>query len=297
MDNSAVGNLAKRGGLAPSVKSGGNAPVAHIEPSKTNSPLSLTGDKSQVRPWVPQKSDSKPETPKEPEATKTPEASKQPETPKADSKTAMSFKQAFAKARKEAGGAKGQFEYGGKKYQTNINPAKGAEKYISAGKQKVTSVNVPKADASAPSTPKATETPATQTPAAAPKPEAPKAVEPPLSNKKPPISADTVGTTPDGNKTYWDRLKDINDPKDLQNKMDRAKKVDAVTKDVQNTAQGVQNTVNKAKDAVDALIGGISGSTPKASGSVTTAPEGDKEQKGQKVNESVQIGDYKYRII
>jgi len=51
-----------------------------------------------------------------------------------------SFKQAFAAARKEAGGGKGQFTYKDKQYQTNINPAKGAEKYISASQQKVTSV-------------------------------------------------------------------------------------------------------------------------------------------------------------
>jgi hypothetical protein len=53
------------------------------------------------------------------------------ETPKVSPETKQSFKQAFAAARKAAAekGAKatGQFEYSGKKYQTNLAPAKGAE--------------------------------------------------------------------------------------------------------------------------------------------------------------------------
>jgi hypothetical protein len=101
------------------------------------------------------------DVPKTPEAPKaeTPETPKTPEAPKTPapgtSPTAQTFKQAFASARKEAGGGKGQFEYGGKKFQTNIAPAKGAEKYIAASKQKTTSVNVPstpKADTKAPET-------------------------------------------------------------------------------------------------------------------------------------------------
>lgn len=65
-----------------------------------------------------------------------------------------SFKQAFAQARKEAGGGKGQFTYKDKQYQTNIAPAKGDEKYIAPSKQSVTSVG--KASTAAPSTTTAT---------------------------------------------------------------------------------------------------------------------------------------------
>lgn len=110
----------------------------------------------------------------------------EPEAPKASTpaagtgKTAQTFKQAFATARKEAGSGKGQFEYGGKKYQTNLAPAKGAEKYISAGKQKVTSV---KSDAAS-ATPKPAETP-----------KAPETQSTPAPKTEPEIKAD-VSTAP-----------------------------------------------------------------------------------------------------
>lgn len=128
------------------------------------------------------------------------ETPKAPETPKADtpksapgtSKTAQSFKQAFSTARKEAKGGKGQFEYDGKKYQTNIAPAKGAEKYISTGKQHVTSVKV----GSSTEAPKPAETPAPKT-----EPEVKASVttapEKPAGNEAP---ADTQGFTKDNEK-------------------------------------------------------------------------------------------------
>ena len=142
-----------------------------------------------------------------------PEDQKSQEAPKADSKTAMSFKQAFAKARKEAGGSKGQFEYGGKKYQTNFQGTgtkeKPQEKYISASKQKVTSVKsgsdsaapkaaeTPKAPEApkpqeAPKTPDAAETPKTDTtPTTAPTDTTPK------TDAEPKAKA-SVTTAPDG---------------------------------------------------------------------------------------------------
>jgi len=87
------------------------------------------------------------------------------EVPKtqASPETKQTFKQAFAAARKAASekGAKatGQFEYQGKKYQTNLAPAKGAEKYVSMGKQTKVDTGAPKAATPAPtvSTPKAEE--------------------------------------------------------------------------------------------------------------------------------------------
>lgn len=117
--------------------------------------------------------------PSQPAKTDTPKAepSKPAELPKIDvagqNKSAakpsaatgagMSFKQAFAKARKEAHGGKGQFEYKGTKYQTNIQGTgtskKPQEKFISAGKQKVTSVKVGNNVAKTPEAPKAPETP------------------------------------------------------------------------------------------------------------------------------------------
>ena len=64
-------------------------------------------------------------------------------TPKAEP-AKQTFSQAFSAARakaKEAGSAAtGQFEFGGKKFQTNINPAKGAEKYVPTTKQTDTGI-------------------------------------------------------------------------------------------------------------------------------------------------------------
>jgi len=128
-----------------------------------------------------------------------PEAPKTSEAPKTDasgtSKTAQSFKQAFAAARKEAGGGKGQFEYGGKKYQTNIAPAKGAEKYISASKQKVTSVKSDAGSTPAKAEPKPTpaETPKAQ--------ETPKTQEAPKTDTNTTPTATPTQTTPQASTT------------------------------------------------------------------------------------------------
>jgi hypothetical protein len=118
------------------------------------------------------------------------------ELPKIDvagqSKTAMSFKQAFAKARKEAGSSKGQFEYGGKKYQTNFQGTgtkeKPQEKYISMSKQKVTSV---KSDAA----PASTEPKPAETPKAPEAPKTPETQNAPAPKTEPEIKAD-VSTAP-----------------------------------------------------------------------------------------------------
>ena len=76
------------------------------------------------------------------------------------------FKSAFAAARKEAGGGTGQFTWKGKQYQTNIAPAKGAEKYISTKQQKVTSVGKPSATTTSTTTPGSiTPAPSAQAPA------------------------------------------------------------------------------------------------------------------------------------
>ena len=119
------------------------------------------------------------------------------------SKTAMSFKQAFAAARKEAKGGKGQFEYKGTKYQTNIQGTgtkeKPQEKFISAGKQKVTSVKVGSDAPKAPEAPKTPEAPKAPE-AAKPAPETPKTTSqttpqtPPSSTTSDTKSEPTVNT-------------------------------------------------------------------------------------------------------
>ena len=130
--NKSVKDLARRGKPEMPAQSKGEQPKK-IEPVTTKEPGTLSAP-----------------VPKAPEAPKTPA----PGT----SQTAQTFKQAFAAARKEAGGGKGQFEYKGTKYQTNIQGTgtkeKPQEKFISMDKQKVTSVKVPSTPA-APSTPKA----------------------------------------------------------------------------------------------------------------------------------------------
>ena len=107
------------------------------------------------------------------------------------SKTAMSFKQAFAAARKEAKGGKGQFEYKGTKYQTNIQGTgtkeKPQEKFISAGKQKVTSVKVGSDAPKAPEAPKPAEPPKT--------PKTPETQAEPTPKTEPEVKAD-VSTAP-----------------------------------------------------------------------------------------------------
>jgi hypothetical protein len=104
-----VGDASRRGRLAPSVRN--QELPAKIAPVQTKEPGTLSAPAPKAA---------------------APAAKTQP----------SSFKQAFAQARKEAGGAKGQFEFGGKKFQTNINPAKGAEKYVAPSTQKATSVKV-----------------------------------------------------------------------------------------------------------------------------------------------------------
>ena len=118
-----VGSMSRRGGLAPSVKS--QELPSKIAPVQTKEPGTLSAPVQSA--------------------------------PKASEPAKQTFGQAFAAARKEAGGGKGQFEFGGKKFQTNIAPAKGAEKYIAPSAQKATSVG--KASDAEPST-TATPTPA-----------------------------------------------------------------------------------------------------------------------------------------
>lgn len=120
----------------------------------------------------------------------------------------MSFGQAFAAARKAATekGVKttGQFEYQGKKYQTNIRGTgtakKPQEKYVSAGKQTKIGVDVPKPAATAtkaPEAPKATALPPEVT---SPKPMGPAqsfqptAATPPVAQSKP-VQGPPIPTT------------------------------------------------------------------------------------------------------
>lgn len=85
-------------------------------------------------------SSSSPTTPATTAAPKPAETTKPTETPKTSTKP-MSFSQAFKSAREKAGGAGGKFEYGGKKFQTNIK----GEKYQPASKLKSVDVDTPKA--------------------------------------------------------------------------------------------------------------------------------------------------------
>jgi|688.fasta_scaffold01392_9 hypothetical protein len=116
-----VGDMSRRGKLAPSVRN--QELPSKIAPVKTTEPGTLSAPAAK------------------PATTSTP-------APK-------SFGQAFSTARKEAetSGNKstGQFSFKGKQFQTNINPAKGAEKYVPASQQKVTSVGKTPAPAATPS--------------------------------------------------------------------------------------------------------------------------------------------------
>lgn len=106
------------------------------------------------------------------------------ETPKSSPETKQTFKQAFAAARQAAAEkgkkATGQFEYDGKKYQTNLAPAKGAEKYVSMGKQTkvdVSQAKAPEAPKAAPApAPKATSIPSMASPETAPPMRMPKSI-------------------------------------------------------------------------------------------------------------------------
>jgi hypothetical protein len=258
------------------------------EEPKTDTNTSVKNMARRGKPEMP--AQSKGEAPKKIEPVQTPSqglGSKPVEAPKADkpepakapeSKTSMSFKQAFAKARKEAGGGKGQFEYGGKKYQTNINPAKGAEKYISATKQKATSVKVPKADTSAPKD----DTPKDN------KPETPK-VEPlrnlrqqppPTAQNMPKTKEDQEKSNAQGNDTYQKTRDNLDSPEASKERHDKEKgREDAANK--------VLEPLRKGLDAVEKLPGGDT--IKKFTGDVKTNPSTQ--------NESVQVGNYKYRII
>lgn len=238
-------------------------------------------------PALPKDTWKQPEAPKTPEAPKqtTPEAPKQPEAPKADSPTAMSFKQAFAKARKEAGGAKGQFEYGGKKYQTNIAPAKGAEKYISAGKQKATSVKVAKPETPAPAPkaddnkPSATET----TPKVEPLRNL-RQQPPPEAGNLPKNRDDQEKSNAQGNDTYQKTRDALDSPEAAKERHDKEKSRE-------DAANKVLEPAKKALDNVEKLPGGDT--VKKFFGDVKP----DTQKESAKLNECVQIGNYKYRII
>lgn len=173
-----------------------------------------------------------------------------------------SFKQAFAAARKEAGSSQGQFTYKGKEYQTNLNPAKGTEKYIPASQQKVTSVG--KTSTTAPSTTSSTSTTPGSTSIKA--------------QPAPPSSA-TAGMSSAAEKSGISQT-----PTTSGTEFGAGKNVSSTPMPTTSTPAA---PTPKSPE-------------PEAKGAVTTAPEKKQRESGttlQNVAESVQVGDYKYRIV
>ena len=342
MDTS-VGNMARRGGLAPSVKSGGNTPVAPIKPATTNSPLSLTGDKSQVRPWVPQSSSAKQTTPDAKNTTTKTGPVKQ------------SFSQAYQSARKEAQAAGkdpniAQFKWTGKSGKEGTYQAAATKKdYVSMGKQFKTGVGSSTTGSTATNTSKPPE-PAKTTSAVPTPPSRPAGIGTPASYKPsspatdrsyspdpmPTVKTPSVVTKTQNNATW---RANIGDTKSINFDVMRTGDGAKIEKDRLNDAgrdyTSAQSVVSKSNADVEHGTtpsggttaaggnptpsgGGIAPdagrqSTPTDSGSsirVKPEPSSTKpaptpktpdEKKGvaveSKLNECVQVGNYKYRIV
>jgi hypothetical protein len=194
------------------------------------------------------KDEPKAEKPKAAETPKAPEAAK-PQT----------FGQAFAAARKaaEAKGAKtsGQFEFQGKKYQTNLQGTgttkKPQEKYVSMSKQTKVDVSAPKAAA----TPTVTKTPETPKPAETSK--APEASQTSPAPKAPEALGKTIGSLMRGNVSRagegakewvsavstsssraWNKTADAFDPKGAESESGYSKKG--------KTKMSEENEINEA---------------------------------------------------
>lgn len=262
-----VGSLARRGGLAPSVKN--QELPAKIAPVQTKEPGTLSA-------------------------------------PVAKSATApSSFKQAFAQARKEAGtmGAKstGQFEYKGGKYQTNIQ-GKGTakapeEKFVPMSQQKVTSVGKS-------STPAAT-------PSAAPASSAPKAEPAPSTANRQGLARPSAGsnytaTAPSGSlsptpvKQQDTGLSAAQAPDDFTSRRLAPERTPTAATRVPTGIPDMAGTATKPKNATSDT-GGFIPPAPEVKASVSGAADTTNASTPSKrppnLQEEVQVGNHKYRIV
>jgi hypothetical protein len=245
-----VGSMARRGGLAPSVKN--QELPKQIAPVQTKEPGTLSA----------------------PTSTST----------SAKTSAASSFKQAFAQARKEAGSGQGQFTYKDKQYQTNLNPAKGAEKYIAPSAQKVTSVS---------KTSSASTT-------AAEKPSTPGSTS--VSSQPAPSTASTAGMSSAAEKSGISQT-----PTTSGTEFGAGKNVSSTPMPTTPAPKPEPATASPAAAATNASAATSTPAAPapkapepEAKGAVTTAPEKKQRESGtslQNVAESVQVGNYKYRIV
>lgn len=230
---------------------------------------------------------SKGETPKKIEPVQTPSqglGSKPVETPKADTKPAeapkSAFKQAWEKARAEAGkkgnAATGTFKFTNSKgetktYQTNADPGTGSEKYVTKKHQHDTGVKASSKDVKAPETPKVEPLRnLRQQP-------------PPEAGNLPKNSEDQEKSNAQGNDTYQKTRDALDSPEAAKERHDKEKSRE-------DAANKVLEPLKKGLDNVEKLPGGDT--TKKFFGDVK--PD---TQKESKLNECVQVGNYKYRIV
>ena len=228
------------------------------------------------------------------------------------------FKQAFAAARKEAGSGKGQFSWKGKQYQTNINPAKGAEKYISAKKQSVTSVG----KTTEPTTsvkPAASTTPGSTNIAAQPAPptSATKGISDTAAKVGISQTPATKSTEFGANKTLAPLPTKSNVPTPSTSTPSPAPSMAASDKSPSTAMRLPSNlggstqpsSPSGTSTAPRTMPSSLSGSSPTPAptpptpsmvggGASNNAGEGEKKMKAMaSLKEEVQVGDYKYRIV
>jgi hypothetical protein len=251
-----VGSMARRGGLAPSVKN--QELPAKIAPVQTKEPGTLSA----------------------------------PKAAPASSSTAQTFKQAFAAARKEAEkmGSKstGQFEYKGGKYQTNIQgkgtPKKPEEKFVPMSQQKVTSVGK-----SSSSTPLST-TPGSTSIKAQPAP--PAAATAGMSSA---AEKSGISQTPTKPGTEFGAGKSLAPlPTTSTPAPAAAPKPSAPLPSMAQPGGGASNDATSGAAKMNA-IPQAAPTPPNGSGSVKFKDAGSAPAKT--VAESVQVGNYKYRIV
>lgn len=217
----------------------------------------------------------------------------------APSSTAQSFKQAFAAARKEAGGSRGQFTYKDKQYQTNLNPAKGAEKYIPSSQQKVTSVG--KTAPAATTASSSSTTPGSASIKAQPAPPASATAGMSSAAEKSGISqTPTKPGTEFGAGKSLAPLPTASTPASkpaeapLQNPDQNITKSQPPLPSMAQPGGGASNDTNAGLSKMDAMPK-AEPSPSNGSGSVKYKDAGTATNK--MVAETVQVGNYKYRII
>jgi hypothetical protein len=203
----------------------------------------------------------------------------------------QTFGQAFAAARKAAGGAGGKFTYGGKEYQTNIK----GERYSKAPKTvSSSSTKTPEMSKSV--------TPGSTSIAAQPAP-------PASATKDMSSAAEKVGIsqTPTGVKTEFGAGKSLaslptkstaapSAPKTVQNPDQERTKVTPSLPSMATSAGGASNDAQSGYDKMKAMP---TSTPPGVSGSVTTKDSSlaPKKQSSMVAESFVSVGVNKYRIV